>query len=70
MRKLMAVLALAVAVVPFAPRPALAQQASCTNDYTQCMNDSWMTSGWLQVMADVECFNGYITCIRKNILSV
>lgn len=69
MRKLIAVLALAVATVAFAPRPAVAQGGSCSYAYSQCLNDTWMLSGWSQTMADVECFAEYTACLRRLLVS-
>lgn len=70
MKKLLAVLVFTLAAVAFTPESAIAQTATCTNNYTKCMNDSWMTDGWLQMMADVECFADYVACVRRKILTV
>lgn len=39
--------------------------ASCLGGYYECLNDSWDTSGFERIMADVECFAGYVGCIRR-----
>lgn len=70
MKKTLAVLTLAVAAVALAPRPVTAQEATCTDNYTKCMNDSWMTSGWLETMADIECFGDYVACVGKKIAQI
>lgn len=70
MKTILAVLTFAAATVAFAPRPTAAQEANCTNNYTKCMNDSWESSGLIQVMADIECFGDYVTCIRKKVYYV
>lgn len=68
MRKLIAVLTLAVATVALAPRPAAAQEADCTKNYVSCLNDSYQLSGWLQTMADLECFAEYTSCVTRGIM--
>lgn len=68
MNKLIAVLTLALATAVMAPRPVAAQHADCTDNYVRCLNDSWELSGWLQTMADVECFADYVGCVRGSIM--
>ncbi len=68
MKKLIAVLTLAVTTVALAPRPAAAQEADCTKQYVQCLNDSYDLDGWLQRMADLECFAEYTGCVAKAIV--
>lgn len=67
MKTLLAVLTFAMTTVALAPRSVTAQEAGCTNNYTKCMNDSWESTGLIQVMADIECFGDYVTCIRKKV---
>lgn len=68
MTKLIAVLTLAVATVALAPRPMAAQEANCTEDYVSCLNDSYQLSGWLQTLADLECFADYTGCVTQEIM--
>jgi hypothetical protein len=68
MRKIIAVLALAVATVAFAPRSVAAQGGSCTFGYMQCLNDTWMLEGWAQKMADIECFAEYAGCLKRIVV--
>lgn len=68
MRKLIAVLAMVVAAVAFAPRPASAQQARCTDGYVQCLNDSYQLKGALRLLADIECFADYVGCVAAGVL--
>lgn len=68
MRKLIAVFTLALASVAFAPRPAAAQEADCTYDYVQCLNDSYELKGALQTMADIECFADYLACTASALI--
>lgn len=68
MRKLVAVLTVVAAAVAFAPRPAAAQEAECTDNYVKCLNDSYHLKGLLQVMADVECFADYVGCVAADIV--
>lgn len=42
--------------------------ASCTGDYERCLNDSWETSGFARVLADVECLAGYAGCLRRLVM--
>ena len=68
MKKLIAVLTLAVATVALGPRPMAAQSADCTTDYVSCLNDTHHLEGWLQTMADLECFAEYSGCVAKKIM--
>lgn len=68
MKKLIAVLTLAVAMVGFAPRPAVALEASCTDSYVKCLNDSYDLEGILRTMADLECFAEYTGCVAGKIV--
>ena len=68
MKKVIAVLTLAVAAVAFAPRPVAAQEVDCTRAYIACLNDSYDLSGWLQRLADLECFAEYSGCLAKSII--
>lgn len=68
MKQLIAVLTLAVATVAFVPRPAAALGANCTTGYVKCLNDTYSLSGWLQKLADVECFAEYSGCIALYIM--
>lgn len=69
MKKLIAVLTLVVAAAALAPRPAAAQEADCTRNYAQCLNDSYDLPGFLQKMADIECFAEYLGCVSKDIVT-
>ena len=60
MRKMTLLLILAVSAVPFTPRTVAAQD--CTDGYVKCLNDSHDKSGWIQKMADIECFTKYLRC--------
>ena len=68
MRKLIAVLTLAVMAVPIAPRAAEAEEADCTNQYVACLNDSYHLEGILQSMADLECFAEYTGCVTRKLI--
>ncbi len=70
MRKLIAVLTLALATVALAPRPAAAQEADCTRNYVSCLNDSYDLEGIFQTMADIECFTEYLGCIATEPLKM
>jgi hypothetical protein len=66
MTKLMMILAIAGSAVAFVPEPAAA--ASCTEEYAQCLNDSWALQAALRTLADVECFAEYAGCVRRSLL--
>ena len=68
MKKLIAVLTLAVAAVAFVPRPAAAQEANCTDGYVKCLNDSYSLEGILRTMADLECFVEYTGCVAGKLV--
>lgn len=64
MTKVLAGLAIAASAVAFAPQPVAA--ASCTQQYTKCLNDTWFYTGELQRMADLECSAEYAGCVAKK----
>jgi hypothetical protein len=68
MKKLIAVLTLAMATAVMAPRPVAAEDGSCTDNYVKCLNDTWYLTGWLQTMADIECFAEYTGCVKRSIM--
>lgn len=68
MKQLIAVLTLAMATVAMAPDPAAAVDARCTTGYVSCLNDTHNLSGWLQRMADIECFAEYSGCVALYIM--
>ena len=68
MKKVIVVLTLAAATVAFSPRPVAAQEADCTREYMACLNDSYDLDGWLQKLADLECFAEYTGCVAKSII--
>ena len=68
MKKLIAVLTMAVATVAFGPRTAAAQEADCTDNYVKCLNDSYELEGALRLLADVECFADYVGCVAAEVI--
>ena len=68
MKQLIAVLTLAVATVALAPRPVAAVGSDCTAGYVACLNDTYNLDGWLQKMADLECFAEYSGCVARKIM--
>jgi hypothetical protein len=65
MTKLIVIAAIAAGAAIFAPQPMSAQ--SCTQGYEQCLNDTWDTSGFTRLMADIECFAAYVGCVRRTL---
>lgn len=63
MTKLIVLAAMAAGAAVFVPQPVAAQ--SCTEGYEKCLNDTAHTSGFTQVMADIECFAAYVGCVRR-----
>lgn len=61
MRKIMMALTLAASAAPFTPAALAAQE--CTDGYVKCLNDTHELEGFLQTMADIECFSGYLRCV-------
>lgn len=47
--------------------PTQARAAACLDGYYGCLNDSWDTSGLAQILADIECFAGYVGCVRNQL---
>lgn len=45
--------------------PGQARAATCVDGYNKCLNDTYDTSGWTRILADVECFAGYLGCVRR-----
>ncbi len=68
MTKLMMGLVIAGSAMTFVPQPVAA--ASCTEQYAQCLNDSWGLSPMLRTMADIECFAEYSGCVRRKLLGL
>jgi hypothetical protein len=55
-----------LAVIGFGA-PEKAHAASCTDRYMSCLNDSWHTSGFARMLADVECAAEYVGCVRRKV---
>lgn len=68
MRKIIVVLTLTVVPVAFAPRAAVAEDADCTRDYAECLNDSHDLDGVLQTLADIECMADYTGCVARKVM--
>lgn len=64
MRKTMMMLTLAATAASFTPAAVAAQE--CTDGYVTCLNDTHELTGFLQTMADVECFSGYLRCVSAS----
>lgn len=65
MTKLVLTLVLAAGAIPFIPQP-VAAEASCTDQYVKCLNDTWYYEGTLQHMADMECSMEYAGCVARK----
>jgi hypothetical protein len=65
MTKLILIATLAAGAAVFAPQPVVGE--SCTEGYIKCLNDTADTSGFLRLMADVECFAAYVGCVRRTL---
>ncbi|HSH45118.1 MAG TPA: hypothetical protein VK966_04650 [Longimicrobiales bacterium] len=61
MKKAMMIVMLTALATPFTPQRAEAQE--CTRGYTECLNDTWDTTGFARAKADVKCFASYLRCI-------
>lgn len=55
----------AVAMLAVAAAPV---QASCTTDYQVCLNNSHDLNVIIRAVADVVCFDDYITCVSRRLL--
>ena len=64
MKKKLMVLALAATAASLTPAAVAAQ--ACTDGYVKCLNDTHELKGFLQTMADVECFSGYLRCVSGS----
>lgn len=67
MTKFMLAVMVGASALAFAPQPVAA--AECTEEYHKCLNDSWYYDGISQTMADVECFAGYVGCVRTRLFA-
>jgi hypothetical protein len=67
MSKVILTLSLAMAAAVFVPQPVAAED--CTRQYMRCLNDTWDTSGWLRVLADLECGAQYAGCVAGLLIS-
>jgi hypothetical protein len=65
MTKLILIAATAAVAAVAAPRPVAAED--CVRGYEQCLNDTYDTSGATRILADIECFAGYVGCVRRLI---
>jgi hypothetical protein len=65
MTKLILIAATAAVAAVAAPRPVAAED--CVKGYEQCLNDTYDTSGATRILADIECFAGYVGCVRRLI---
>lgn len=61
MKKLLLMLMIAASAAMVPAQPVSAQE--CTRGYMQCLNDTWDLTGIFQIMADIECFAGYLKCV-------
>lgn len=59
--------ALLIAVGATLPSQAAAN-TSCTDNYSRCLNDSYDTSGFGRMMADLECGARWARCIKDIIM--
>lgn len=48
--------------------PQEVEAADCTRQYSQCLNDSYDTSGLLRHLADLECGVRYAACLMDVIM--
>jgi hypothetical protein len=60
--------ALVAAFIGFTPGTASASETTCTDNYSTCLNDASAYSGFLQTMAEIECFAAYTGCVTKKVL--
>jgi len=65
MTKLIVATGIVAVATVFAPQPVAASE--CVRGYEACLNDTWDTSGWTRVLADVECFASYVGCVRREL---
>lgn len=57
-------LALMLGIGATLPSPAAAR-SSCNDDYMWCLNDSYDTTGWDRLAADLDCFAENLKCKLK-----
>ncbi len=63
MTKFIVTAAIVAATAVLAPQPLAASE--CVKGYESCLNDTYDTSGLTRVLADIECFAGYVGCVRR-----
>ncbi len=61
------IMPLALLIAAGAGLPGQARAAICVDGYNKCLNDTWDTSGWQRLLADVECFAEYVGCVRRKV---
>jgi hypothetical protein len=65
MTKLILTAGLVAVAAAFAPQPVAAD--TCTDNYEKCLNDTWDKEGVSRFLADIECFAGYVGCVRRMV---
>jgi hypothetical protein len=66
-KKTLASIVAAVAVL-VAPDARPLQAGDCTTSYQYCLNDTWDLNVVLRSLADVACFDQYLTCVGQKLL--
>lgn len=66
MSKLILMLTVVAGAAVVAPSPVAASE--CTREYITCLNDTYDLDGWLQTLADIECFAGYTGCVARAVI--
>jgi hypothetical protein len=66
MSKLILMLTVIAGAALVAPSPVAAED--CTREYMQCLNDTYDLDGWLQTLADIECFAIYTGCVARAVI--
>jgi hypothetical protein len=57
-----------IAIAGLAIATPAANAATCVQIYEKCLNDTWDTSGFARILADLECAAKYAGCVRAAIL--
>lgn len=45
--------------------PAAADARTCLDAYYECLNNTYKTSGFERLIADVACAGSYYTCVKS-----
>jgi len=57
------IMALMLVLTGLAAVPGQAMAQECVKEFEKCLNDTWDTSGFTRLLANLECATEYAACL-------